>query len=45
VVILILTFFLKDAPLKKSWETPADAQVVQRPGEAGEPSQPMHSGL
>jgi EmrB/QacA subfamily drug resistance transporter len=45
VIILILTFFLKDVPLIKSWETPANAQGGQQLGEAGEPSQPIHSGL
>jgi EmrB/QacA subfamily drug resistance transporter len=45
VVILILTFFLKDVPLKKSWDTPADTQGARQTGEAGEPSQPMHTGL
>ncbi|HEY7020521.1 MAG TPA: MDR family MFS transporter [Ktedonobacterales bacterium] len=47
VIILILTFFLKDVPLK-SWEAPASAQGGQQPGEiggAGEPSQPIHTGL
>jgi EmrB/QacA subfamily drug resistance transporter len=48
VIILILTFFLKDVPLIKSWEPPANTQTGQQPGkigEAGEPSQPMHVGL
>ena len=45
VIILILTFFLKDVPLIKSWETPANAQSGQQLGEAGEPSQPIHTGL
>ncbi len=47
VIILILTFFLKDAPLK-SWEAPANTQGGQQPGEigeAGDPSQPIHTGL
>ena len=47
VIILILTFFLKDVPLK-SWEAPANAQGGQQPGEigeAGDPSQPIHTGL
>ena len=45
VITLILTFFLKDVPLIKSWETPANAQGGQQLGEAGEPSQPIHTGL
>jgi EmrB/QacA subfamily drug resistance transporter len=48
VIILILTFFLKDAPLIKSWETPANAQSGQQPREIGAasgPSQPMSAGL
>jgi EmrB/QacA subfamily drug resistance transporter len=44
IVILILTFFLKDVPLK-SWETPAGAQGGQQPAEASEPSQPTSAGL
>jgi EmrB/QacA subfamily drug resistance transporter len=48
VVILILTLFLKDVPLIKSWETPANVRSGQQPGEIGEasePSQPTSAGL
>jgi EmrB/QacA subfamily drug resistance transporter len=48
VVILILTFFLKDVPLVKSWGPAATGEQGgqgQQPGEVGEPSQPLHAGL